>query len=342
MPDKEHSSSEKKARILPMAAIAAAAFLLGAGAFGLIQKGRIQPKAQADADTPSVLSGALDAENAQLQALAEKYDITVGKASLILEVTTQKPELAFESLVPMTINEIAQILSGENAADGGKNQGTAGETLAGRELSGENASAAEVLVQGNGQDVTAEGAAQANAQDAAADGAPTQGNEGTSSARNNTAGSDTYIGEAAAKEAALADAGVKESDTSYMNCYVDYDDGRARYYKAEFFVGNTEYEYEIDLYSGAVLEKSMDTHYSHHNNSGMAGSGSYIGEDAAWAAALGHAGLKEAEVSKKKIKLDEDDGVMVYEVEFDKGRTEYDYEIHAVTGEVLQAETDMN
>lgn len=151
-----------------------------------------------------------------------------------------------------------------------------------------------------------------------------------------------YIGEDAAKEAALTDAGVKESDTSYISCFIDYEDGRAEHYKVEFMIGNTEYEYEMDLYLGTVLEKSMDTiniHNYHNNHSHMEGS-TYIGEEAAWEAALNHAGLKETEVTRKKVKLDEDDGVMVYEVEFVMGQMEYDYEIHAVSGEILKAEAD--
>lgn len=69
---------------------------------------------------------------------------------------------------------------------------------------------------------------------------------------------------------------------------------------------------------------------------------SYIGEEAAWTTALNHAGLKETEVSKKKVQLDMEDGTMVYEVEFEKGWTEYDYEINAVSGEIIKAEKDID
>lgn len=169
---------------------------------------------------------------------------------------------------------------------------------------------------------------------------PAQTNAGDTSV------ADSYIGEDAAKEAALADAGVKESDTAYMSCYVDYDDGRAEHYNVEFVVGSTEYEYEIDLYSGSVLEKSMDAvsgiRPDNRTPETSDATASYIGEEAAWTTALNHAGLKETEVSKKKVELDMEDGIMVYEVEFEKGRTEYDYEINAVSGEIIKAEKDID
>lgn len=173
-----------------------------------------------------------------------------------------------------------------------------------------------------------------------------------------------YIGEEAAKEAALADAGVQESDVSHMSCIIDYDDGRAEHYDVDFMIGSIEYEYEIDLYSGSVLAKSMDkdsdnraaANQAPSGNSGNAAnagtpgnagtpanqtaSDSYIGEESAWSIALTHAGLKESEISRKQIKLDLEDGIMVYEIEFHKGWTEYEYEINAVSGEIIKAEKD--
>ena len=66
-----------------------------------------------------------------------------------------------------------------------------------------------------------------------------------------------------------------------------------------------------------------------------------IGEDAAKAAALAHAGLESANVTFVKVELDKENGVQVYEVEFyDKNGREYDYEINAVTGEVVSVDND--
>ena len=88
---------------------------------------------------------------------------------------------------------------------------------------------------------------------------------GTSSGASSNFSSGTqteYIGEAAAKAAALAHANVSESQTKYIKCYYDYDHGQPVCYCVEFAVGDTRYEYEIDLYSGAVLEYEIDPHHS--------------------------------------------------------------------------------
>ena len=55
-------------------------------------------------------------------------------------------------------------------------------------------------------------------------------------------------------------------------------------------------------------------------------------------AALGHAGLEESQVSDIDVDLDRDNGMLIYEVDFNSGNTEYDYDINAETGEVISAD----
>jgi beta-lactamase regulating signal transducer with metallopeptidase domain len=56
--------------------------------------------------------------------------------------------------------------------------------------------------------------------------------------------------------------------------------------------------------------------------------------------ALGAAGLSESQVSKMKVKLDSEDGKMVYEVEFFHGQIEHEYEIDTASGTLLKAVVD--
>ena len=58
--------------------------------------------------------------------------------------------------------------------------------------------------------------------------------------------------------------------------------------------------------------------------------------------ALQKAGLSDSEVTWKKLEQDEDDGRIVYELEFISGRTEYDCEIDAATGNVLKFEQEQD
>lgn len=68
----------------------------------------------------------------------------------------------------------------------------------------------------------------------------------------------------------------------------------------------------------------------------------YIGKEAAIEAALTHAGLKRNAVRDLKCELDREDGVMVYEVEFESGLYDYEYDIDAVTGKVLKSKKELD
>ena len=56
--------------------------------------------------------------------------------------------------------------------------------------------------------------------------------------------------------------------------------------------------------------------------------------------ALAHAGLSAAEVNLLHTEFDVDDGVPEYDVQFRVDGFEYDYEIHAETGDILKAEKE--
>ena len=60
----------------------------------------------------------------------------------------------------------------------------------------------------------------------------------------------------------------------------------------------------------------------------------------AQAIALDHAGLTAEQVLCLKAHKDQEDGILIWEVDFHFEEMEYDYEIHAVTGEVLKAEKE--
>ena len=60
-----------------------------------------------------------------------------------------------------------------------------------------------------------------------------------------------------------------------------------------------------------------------------------ITKDQAYEAALKHANTTKSAAKLKKNKLEYDDGLKKYEVEFCVGTTEYEYDIDANTGAVL-------
>mgnify|MGYP000138039390 FL=1 len=170
----------------------------------------------------------------------------------------------------------------------------------------------------------------------------------TSGSSSSSADTSAYIGESAAKTAALNHAGVKESSTKYCNAWLEWDDGRPECYEVEFMVNNTRYEYKIALTSATVLESEQETYSNSSSTTGTStssgttsgSSSADIGESAAKAAALKHAGLSESQVTGMKVQRDRDDGRLEYEIEFWSGSTEYDYTINAADGTVLGADKE--
>lgn len=183
-----------------------------------------------------------------------------------------------------------------------------------------------------------------------------------------------FIGKSAAKRVALQDAGLEEADVSALRARLDFDDGRFQY-EVDFYCDGVEYDYAIQAGDGDIISRDIEGGGSaYRRNEAPApqqessvaprqetapvsetaaqptdpltdnGAGqtkdAYIGADLAKQIALDHAQLNEGDVRFIKAELDYDDGRMEYEVEFYLGRTEYDYTIDAVSGDILKYDVD--
>lgn len=148
-----------------------------------------------------------------------------------------------------------------------------------------------------------------------------------------------------AKTAALADAGLDAGAVTFTEVKLDRD-GALSVYDVDFYTAEARYEYEINAATGAVYSKSKEiTASSDGQTSGGQASGGQasdgqIGLEAAKAAALSDAGVSASEANFRKAKLDYDDGVAVYEIEFYTSTHKYEYEIHASTGKILSRDTE--
>jgi len=154
------------------------------------------------------------------------------------------------------------------------------------------------------------------------------------------AANSSYIGVEKAKAIALKDA--KVSDVTFVKVKLDTEDG-VKVYDVEFYKGNVEYDYEIDAITGQIREKDLDienyTIPQKKNKNKNSNNTSDIGVEKAKEIALRDAGVSG--VTFVKAKLDYDDGVRVYDVEFYKDNVEYDYEIDATTGKIREKDLDI-
>ena len=78
------------------------------------------------------------------------------------------------------------------------------------------------------------------------------------------------------------------------------------------------------------------------SSTGSANEQSYIGKDKAKEIAFSNAKVSANNVSNLEVELDCDDGILIYEVEFNVGRNEYEYDINAKDGSIVNSSIDID
>ncbi len=184
------------------------------------------------------------------------------------------------------------------------------------------------------------------------------------------------IGENKAKEIALQDAGVSESDISRYRFSKDRDDGMTTY-EIQFHSGTTEYEYELNAKNGDILSYDTENTETGSGKSQIqSGTDTTGGTDASQAqnntqnstadtaqnntqnntqgntqsntptsnVQISEADAKAAALKRVpgaterdlRMELDLDDGKYIYEGDIIYQQTEYEFEIDANTGNFLK------
>ena len=237
--------------------------------------------------------------------MAKEYNISYGKAAFISQLLTIAPDLDAKSLSEMTISEIAALVESKNI-DISK------------------------IIRYEYDDSVHE-----NIEDAIED-----WNEQDENA---LVSQDEYIGMEEALYAALKHAGVSK-DTAYdISVKLDADEDGVEY-DVDFKANGKEYDYEIHASTGEVIkfEVETDDDYVKTTQSSSSATESLIGEEKAKEIAFKNAGVAASNAKNVSVKLDNDDGAVKYEVEFDYDKWEYEYDINAYTGAVISSDKDVN
>lgn len=148
----------------------------------------------------------------------------------------------------------------------------------------------------------------------------------------------SYISTEEAKSIALQHAGLTGSEAVWITARLERDDGRM-IYDIEFWLGSQEYDYELDAYTGEILACDYDIEGGTVSNSESINS-SRISPDEAKAIALERAGLSGDQVNYIDISFEYDDGLAVYQIDFISDSTEYEIEINATNGTVIEYDTE--
>ena len=152
------------------------------------------------------------------------------------------------------------------------------------------------------------------------------------------------IGKDAAAYAAEQYAGTTALDSVTAEVDSELDEFPA-HYEVELHTAWGEFEYLVDAYTGKVLSGQKDlpatAPVGDETAKPTAPTGD-IGHAKAKSIALNHAGVSENKAYDMEIELDDEDGTLVYEVEFKFGGMEYSYEINAATGAILKHEAELD
>ena len=146
----------------------------------------------------------------------------------------------------------------------------------------------------------------------------------------------TSIGADKAKMFAFADAGVDPVTAENVRTEFDFEQGHF-IYDVEFTANGTEYGYWIQASDGSVVKKKIELIGAGGTKTNITAA---ITQKEARQIALQDAGLTEAEVTISSEKLDTENGVAVYEVDFVKGNVKYEYDINAKTGAVYSKSSE--
>ena len=330
---------------------------------------------QTDSFRGAVLSQTV-VKSDELQQMAEQYGITLGKAQLIQEILGKNSLHTFDELAPLSINELNILLGKEGAETHVEVVGTAsekgyiGETKA-KEIALAKAGVSESdltfytvgldthkgvmvydveFISGSYEfdcevnAMTGEIVKFEKEYDGAAVSNVSVEEHGEQSEHSQTEENQAVsnISLEKAKEIALDHAGVKATDATFVKAKSDYEDGRA-VFEIEFVVssGNTikEYDYEIAASDGSIISYDYGIEGDSTPTAIQAGSSqntSEISLEKAKEIALSHAGVASANAFEMEGKLDWDDGMSIYEIEFKAGGYEYSYEVDAATGSIVE------
>ncbi len=301
----------------------------------------------------AILSQTVDVTN-DIKKLADENGITVGKAQLISKIVEKSELYKFEELAQLSINELNLISENTGGLNNVETKGNASDkSYIGDEKAIEAALKHAEVTRDQVKKLKSEfdyedgmmvyevefdldskeyeyaiDAVTGEVLDVEIDNAGKDDHKHDHKPKKDEHGN---ISKERAKEIVLVHAGIGIEGVQKFNIELENDDG-VKKYEIEFEANGNEYEYEINATTGTIIKFETDKKNVQDVTVPV------IGENAAKAKALEHAGIDASKAVFEKVELENDDGRVSYEVEFKVGNIEYEYDIDAYTGEIIEFE----
>lgn len=324
---------------------------------------------QTDTFSGAVLSQIVSPDS-ELQALADSYKISLGRAKLIQKFIDKNPQYSFEELAGLTINEL-NLLSKKN-----------GLTLEEVNSTGDVSDKAYIGID-SAKDVAFSHAGvtddvnvsklevemdyehgimvyevsflynnnkynyEINANTGEIVEVKSNSVEDKEKDENEPGADNVLISADEAKNLAFSHAGVTEQLAVFdMEIELDKENGKS-VYEIEFSYKNSEYEYDIDASTGEILKFEKTEKKNQNRFEGddpkdtdkkPSDTADCIGEEAAREVALSFAGLNATDITNYRFESYTQDDVPVYKIKFRAGGYQYGFDVNALTGEIVKYE----
>ena len=283
--------------------------------------------------------------------LAQRHGISEGKAQLVLEVARLNPMLVPDELAKLSINELNVLLSAKEAqTEVSKSGEVSTKAYIGAEKALEIALAHAGVQKGAVKDIEVEldfkrgimvyevefktGGMEYEHLINAITGEIIEDKQKLDDDNDDVIVPENAINAQKARSIAFEHAGVAAENVTDFEIDLDRKNG-VTVYEVEFRAGDTEYDYVINAQTGEVVSFKKKREAASTPEQKAEITPAKAGE-----IAFEHAGVSRGEAADYRSKLENEDGLWVYEIEFREGKTEYEYEIDAETGRIISAEKE--
>lgn len=148
----------------------------------------------------------------------------------------------------------------------------------------------------------------------------------------------TALTKETALAAALADAGIAETDASVTAVEEDTENG-TKVFKVDFTSAGQEYEYTLNAETGEIIEKSSEVASETDADETASNQVSSATQEKLIAKAMADAEVVATESTVLGTEVETNDGVQQFDVDFVNKGTRYHYILNAETEEIIETST---